>query len=163
MLQRAPWHRQVLFRLRGLPAAGIALLKATDPRRFARLLQDMTAVVVVADLYVAGAAFWPVSRLCALNGAMLLRLPASRRPAHIAILLAHEATHARLARLQTVPWRMPLARRLEQRALREELSFIGRLSPAAYPWVREWARERMARDPRATPDVRAAAERLAAI
>ena len=103
-------------------AEAIELFAAADPRRFARLQYDLDAIAIHDWKRTHSAVHMPGSRTCYL-GAPLLR----EHSAHfLAVVIAHEAAHARLDRLRMLPCGTLLAR-VEHRCGREELALAARL------------------------------------
>ena len=143
--------------------AGVELLARVDPRRALRLRLDMPRVVLLDAMPgPATAGFAPGARACCLNSRFLTDAPTGTRPALVALLLAHEATHARLDRLRPLPWRRGVRDRVERVCLRAELAFAARLPVPPYGQFRRWVAEQVAGAPAATPTLVGHARALAA-
>ena len=132
--------------------AAIALIAERDPRRFRRFGRDVSIVALVSGGYLgrANGAYLPGSRTCYLRTAVVDRYSAT----NVAILLVHEATHARLDHLRAVAWWPPLRYRMEHRCLLEEVAFVDRLPRGEYPSADDWRADRLRRSRFALPGPR---------
>lgn len=117
----------------------LELIASCDRRRADRIARDLRAVALLeigsaAGAYVAG------SRTCYLNPRAL----DEESVAVVAILIAHEATHARLDSLRFVKWWPPLHYHVKHRCLCEELALAARLPRDRFPTITQWAANRAA-------------------
>lgn len=108
-------------------AAALDLIGQYEPRRFARIRRDLKRVVIV-DWSGSRAAYLFRSKSCFLQ----LSHVQNTSSAMIAVSLVHEATHCRLEEAGIHYW-PDLQTRIEQRCIREEISFANRLPRATYP------------------------------
>ena len=120
--------------------AACGLIGEVDPRRLRRMKQDLGRVVV-CSLRPGLAMYVPATRTCYLRVTAVVGRPTVA----VAILLVHEATHARLHHAGVRQWGSRRVRRVEQRCMREELAFADRLPPAAKDGLAEWAAGRRRR------------------
>lgn len=106
--------------------AAVELIAACDPLRLDRLRRDMPRVLIGVP-EVGDACFSPGTGLGVLNLEVVSQKVTT--PAQLALLIVHEATHARLHRagVEYVP---ELRARIERACVRAELAFAERL-PAA--------------------------------
>jgi hypothetical protein len=119
-------------------AAAIDLVAEVDPRRFSRMRSDIK-YIIATPLQKANAAYLPKSRTCYLNSSVVKNHSA----ANLAILLVHEATHARLELAGVRQW--PDRRmRFERVCVRAEIAFADRLPRATFPTIESWIAKRMA-------------------
>lgn len=115
------------------------LIAEVEPRRLSRMRRDVDAIMI-ADLRRVRGGHPPGSRVCYISIDTLRELSI----ANVALVLAHEATHARLDRLRVVKWWAPFWHRIEHRCLREELSLAGRLPRDRFPTIDAWIADRAA-------------------
>src|SRR5258708_16358592 len=107
----------------------LLLLGRTDPRRFARIQRDLRRFVVSPVTNVSGAHF-PKSWTCYLSSRLAEDFPVP----NLAIVIVHEATHARIdhAGVPLYPdWRA----RIDLRCMLEEITFARRLSTTEHPGI----------------------------
>jgi len=117
----------------------VALIAELDPKRYARLLFDLDAITII-EISKPYAAYMPGARTCYLGNYFLREYPAS----NLAILIAHEGTHARFDALHLVPWCRALKYRVEHRCLREELALASRFPRERFPDIDNWMADRAA-------------------
>lgn len=113
-------EREALRRL----TDALNLVRTIDPRRFERLRRDLSYVVLRPT---GGACYWVLSNACVLDLSDVLTRPASTT----ALMIVHEATHARLARAGMLPTARR-RRRIEKRCLKEERCFTCLLERAGF-------------------------------
>jgi hypothetical protein len=120
------------------------LLHELDPRRRRRLTVDLDFIVLYRFSRTShSAAFAPGSRTAYISITAIEALS----DANLAVMLAHEGTHARLDRLRLVGWPRTLRYRLELRALREELAFAALLPKIGYTGIEAWIERRWKSSP----------------
>ena len=142
---------------------GLELLHRLEPLRVGRFRREMPRVILLDVLRgPAVAGFAPGARACYLDGRFLAGAPAGTRPALVALLLVHEATHARLDRLRPLPWPRSVVHRIERVCLRQELVFAARLPVPPYGGFRRWVADKARTDPAADARLLEAARALAA-
>jgi hypothetical protein len=108
----------------------LEMIAQADPRRFSRMAKDIR-LIVVTPLSRANAAYVPRSRTCYLNASVVEK----HSTANVAILLVHEATHARIESFGVRQW-PDLRRRFERLCVRQELTFAERLPiPTIHNWI----------------------------
>lgn len=105
----------------------LELIERLDRRRFARIRRDLRGIMVRDG---GGAQFRRYTRVVVVDGSSLRH----RSVGFLALVIVHEATHARLNRAGFPPWRR-LRPRLERRCLKEELSFAALLEQARWGGV----------------------------
>jgi hypothetical protein len=115
----------------------LELLGEVDPRRLARLQQDLDAVALL-DIPKGIAVFMPGSRTCYIT----LRVVREYSEAELALVIAHEGTHARLDALRLLPSWGVTKHREEHRCLQEELALAARFPRGQFPEVDRWAAHR---------------------
>ncbi len=107
------------------PVVGaLELIERLDPRRFARIERDMPKLLV-RD--AGNPQYWIDSEVCVLDSRTVER----KSTAYLALVIVHEATHARLNHAGIMPWSR-VRSRLERRCFREEQSFTRRLQHAGW-------------------------------
>jgi hypothetical protein len=116
-------HEEVFARI----GQAVHLIETVDRHRFARIRRDLKHILVRQG---TGAQYWLITGTCALGLADVQR----RSVPTIALMIVHEATHARLNNCGVYPW-LSLRARLEHRCLKEERSFALLLGDAGYSGV----------------------------
>ena len=127
--------------------AALELMRAYDPRRFERMRRDCRHILVGPT---GGAFFWVLTRVCALDVKEVLK----RSPSMLALIMVHEAAHARITAAGVYP-SSPIMQRLEQRCVREQISFALLLQRAGFGGterVLEWLHGCLTADPWWTAD-----------
>jgi hypothetical protein len=124
----------------------LILIEACDPRRARRLAHDLRAIALL-HIGKSNGAYVLGSRTCYINPTVL----PDYSVANVAILIVHEATHARLDGLRLVLWWPRLRYRMEHRCLREELSLAALIPRDRFPMIDEWTAERAATSEYRTP------------
>lgn len=114
----------------------LALITRIDPKRFRRLSSDLKYVACVRAVHALGQYIEQV-RACVLDLDYVRR---TTDPTQIAIVIVHEATHARLRRAG-VRFSAERAARIERTCVREEVRFAQKI-PGADLLLR-WAEERL--------------------
>ncbi len=109
----------------------LQLIERSDARRFTRMRADVHRIVVTS-LASAGA-YLHRSRTCYLSESMI----ASSSTFIVAIVLVHEATHARIDHAGVRPYRDRKSR-YETLCIRQELAFAATLPKSEYPTIDEW-------------------------
>jgi hypothetical protein len=104
----------------------IQLLATHDPRRFARLRQDLDYIIVARTPVSPVAEYWPNLRACLLDATFAAAQP----PGIAALSIVHEAAHARLWQAG-VRYDEALRGRVEHCCVREELAFARRVPDGA--------------------------------
>jgi hypothetical protein len=94
--------------------------------------------IVVTYISRSNAAYMPRTRTCYLAE----RVVRTHSAANVAMLLVHEATHARFEQSGINQW-SDLRPRFERRCVIEELSFAKRLSQGNYPGIDAWIDKRI--------------------
>ncbi len=117
-------------------ADAIGLIVEHHPRRWQRIKKDLRRVMIT---HVGGPEYMHLLRACVVNASHL----AGQEPARIAMMLVHEATHARLRRLG-FRYDNRVRRRIEQLCVKQEIAFAKRL-PNSGLYV-EWARKKLERE-----------------
>jgi hypothetical protein len=121
--------------------AALDLISVADPRRLRRLRYDLDAIALIEwSLSRTIAAHMPGSRTCYLKLSALRLYSAPE----VAIIIAHEGTHARLDRLHILSCSKALKYRVEHRCLREELAMARRFPFGQYRDVDAWVAQRAA-------------------
>ena len=105
-------------------AAALRLIESTDPRRYRRMHRDISRILV-SDVAFSTYSF--VSNTCVLD----LRLVRSKSSGAVAVVVVHEATHARLYHMGIVTWRRIQAR-VERACVREQIAFARLLGDAGW-------------------------------
>jgi hypothetical protein len=118
-------------------AAAIRLIEEADPRRFSRIMRDVDRIIITEFNAAVGAHF-PHSRTCFISTRFVQTYPV----ANLAILIAHEATHARLdaMRIRLYP---DLRARIERRCGLEEVAFARRLTGRHLGAIQDWIDHRV--------------------
>jgi hypothetical protein len=118
--------------------SAINLIAETDPRRFARLQQDIRRIVIVP---IAGArgAYVLRSRACYLDAATVSQFSSTT----LTTLIVHEATHARIEHAGVRQW-PDRKLRYERICVRAEIAFAERLPRDRYPYTDQWIANRRA-------------------
>ncbi len=112
------------------------LIARFDQYRFRRLQKDLRRIVVT-PFTGANAAYLPGSKTCYLS----TRVVEQHSALNVAMLLVHEATHARIEAAGIRQW--PDQRsRFERACVRAELAFASRVSRDAYPGIEGWIEKR---------------------
>jgi hypothetical protein len=108
----------------------LELVQQRDPKRFRRMCADMPRIVVGVP-EVGDAAYHPDIELCVVSFELLTRRELTST--QLALLVVHEATHARIERagIRYVPERRA---RIERACLRAELAFAERFSGRERDW-----------------------------
>ena len=111
--------------------SALLLMEQFDPLGFARLRRCLKCVVV---LQTGGPAFIPPIRGCILGESLVL----SSTSTGLALMLVHEAAHARLWQLG-FRYGSTIRSRIERFCIRCEIAFASRLpeSDTTVPWVRQ--------------------------
>jgi hypothetical protein len=117
-------------------AAAVRLIEQVDPRRFRRMGKDVDRVFVTEFTVAAGAHF-PGSRTCCVSAASIRDLPV----ANVAIVIVHEATHARLDAMG-IRFYPDLRVRIELRCGREEIEFARLLDGRGLGAIDAWIESR---------------------
>lgn len=112
--------------------AALDLIKASDPRRYGRIVRDLDRVWVRLVPGTIGH-FDASLRACVIDERFVLR--DTTTPEMIAITIVHEATHARLDRCG-IAYEEAARPRIEQICFRRELAFVRRLPNGEA--VRDW-------------------------
>jgi hypothetical protein len=120
-------------------AEALGLIAEADPRRYSRLLRDLDAIAVLNIPSPLGA-YMPGARTCYIGHHFLCEYPMS----NLALLIAHEGTHARLDRLHLVSWCRAAKYRQEHRCLQEELALAARFPRDRFPEIENWIANRAA-------------------
>jgi hypothetical protein len=125
----------------GRVEAALGLIKAHDRSRYERLARDLDRVWV--RLLTTGVAqFDPSLRACLVDERFVLA--ETTDIAHIAAVIAHEATHARLWR-QGFGYDEAVRQRVEAICLRREVALAQKLPDGAR--IRQWADDALAMSP----------------
>ena len=104
-------------------AAALELIEWHDPQRFRRMQKDLTSIFIAGGFSGYGC-YVPELKMCALN--QLYVEPEDFTAAEMAMVIIHEATHARLHQAG-IRIDRALSARIEHRCFTEELSFAARL------------------------------------
>jgi hypothetical protein len=117
----------------------LALIAEVDARRLQRLRQDVDAITLMEWSASRRIAFhMPRSRSCYIR----IRVARTYSVGTLAVIIAHEGTHARLDELRVVCWWGVLKHRMEHRCHREELAIAECLPKSRYPDTEAWIAER---------------------
>jgi hypothetical protein len=114
----------------------LELIASVEPRRFRRLSRDIRRIVVT-PFARANAAYLPKSRTCYVSH----EIAKKHSVANVAILLVHEATHARFEVSGVRHWPDRRAR-FERACVRAELAFADQLPRAQFPNIDSWIERR---------------------
>lgn len=108
-------------------ATALDLIASSDVRTFDRMLTDLPRYLVLPG---RAARFWCFTNTCELGAALLRSYPVP----HIAAVIVHEATHARIRRrgLDTID-----PERVERVCIKSEIQFLNRLQRDGQD-VEEW-------------------------
>ena len=98
--------------------AALDLIATAQPRRLARMKRDLSRLLVTS-VQVADAQFDPQTRTCLLDQSYVCKPEIS--PAHLAAVIAHEATHARIF-AAGIGYSPELRPRIERLCMRQELA-----------------------------------------
>ena len=109
----------------------LALIDGYDPRRFRRITRDVKYVIVARTRVSTVAEYWHSLRACMLD----IDFVTGNSPGVIAMLIAHEATHARLRRIPVRSAR----HRVERCCVHQEIAFAERLPEPARAALVGWA------------------------
>jgi hypothetical protein len=122
-------------------ANALVLIRQTDPERFRRLKRYIRQIVLLRRSRTAGA-FYPGTSMCSLETSFVRDYSS----AQVALLLVHEATHARMC-ASGVSASPNLRHRIELRCISEEIAFGRRLPPDQFPEVNDWIAGRLRSEP----------------
>lgn len=118
-------------------SGAISLIAEVDPRRYKRITADLDVIVCIRAVYALGQ-YNRRLRACILDLDYVAR---TTSPAQIAIVIVHEALHARLHRAG-VPFSEHRAERFEQACIRAELDFAKKIRGGEQ--LVEWVQQRLA-------------------
>lgn len=104
--------------------AALQLLASVDMKRFRRMQRDLRRILV-SDVATSGYSF--PSNTCVLQ----LRLLRTKSAGTVALVLVHEATHARLYHAGIVTWQRIQAR-VERACVRQQIGFVRQLTAAGW-------------------------------
>lgn len=114
----------------------LTLIAQVDPKRFCRLSRDIEYIACIRAVYALGQ-YIDQARACVLDLDYVRR---TTDPAQIAIVIVHEAIHARLHRAGVL-FSTERASRIERACAREEVRFAKRIPGADQ--LLEWTKERL--------------------
>lgn len=111
--------------------AALTLIREVEPHRFRRLVRDLGCIVV---LRAGGPEFLPPIRGCLLGQSLVL----NNTITGLALMIVHEAAHARLWR-RGFSYDPALRSRVERACIGQEIDLAERLPDAkiVVPWVRK--------------------------